>query len=72
MFHDNSKHINIRYHFIGDKVQKGAMKLQHISTEEQIADILTKSLMKGKFVYFRGKLVVVENNSLSKRECLFF
>jgi hypothetical protein len=39
---------------------------------KQIADILTKPLVKGKFVYFRDKLGVVENTSLAKRECSFF
>jgi hypothetical protein len=45
------------------------MKLQHISIDEQIADILIKPLVKGKFVYFKNKLGVVENTSLVKREC---
>jgi hypothetical protein len=69
VLHDRSKHIEIIYHFIGDRVQKGNMKLQYISTYEKIADILTKPLVKGKFVYFRQKLGVVENTSLAKREC---
>jgi hypothetical protein len=30
VFHDRSKHIEIRYHFIRDRVQKGAVKLQYI------------------------------------------
>jgi hypothetical protein len=30
VFHDKSKHIEIKYHFIRDRVQKGAMKLQYI------------------------------------------
>eukprot|EP00253_Pinus_taeda_P001835 PITA_01835 len=42
VFHDRSKHIGIRYHFIRDYVQKGAVKLEYISTDEQVADILTK------------------------------
>jgi hypothetical protein len=56
VFQDKSKHIEIGYHFIRDKVQKGVVKLHHISTNEQISDILTKPLVKGKFVYFRNKL----------------
>jgi hypothetical protein len=68
-FHDRSKHIEIIYHFIRDRVQKGAVKLQHISIEEHIVDIFTKPLVKGKFVYFRDKLRVVENTFFAKREC---
>jgi hypothetical protein len=45
------------------------VKLQYISTDEQVADILTKPLVKGKFVFFRDKLGVVQNTFLAKREC---
>ena len=70
LFHDRSKHIEIRYHFICDHVQKGAVKLQYLPTDEQVADILTKSLGKSKFVYFRNKMGVVLNTFLLvKREC---
>eukprot|EP00253_Pinus_taeda_P028507 PITA_28507 len=60
VFHDRSKHIDIRYHFIQDMVQWGAIRLQHIRTNEQVADILTKPLGKVKFLTFRERLGVVE------------
>eukprot|EP00253_Pinus_taeda_P007654 PITA_07654 len=69
VFHDRSKHIGIRYHFIRDYVQKGAVKLEYISTDEQVADIHTKALLRGKHVYFRDKMGVVRNTFLGKREC---
>ena len=47
VFHDRSKHIEIRYHFIRDWVQRGAVQLQYISTDDQVADILTKALPRG-------------------------
>eukprot|EP00253_Pinus_taeda_P027607 PITA_27607 len=53
VFHDRSKHIDIRYHFIQDMVQRGAIRLHHIGTDEQVADILTKPLGKVKFLVFR-------------------
>jgi hypothetical protein len=62
-------HIEIHYHFIHDYVQRGVVELQYISTEEQVADILTKALGRGKFVFFRDKLGVVSNTFLSMREC---
>jgi hypothetical protein len=52
-----------------DYVQRGAVELQYISTDEQVADILTKALERGKFEPFRDKLGVVRNTFLSKREC---
>ena len=59
MFHDKSKHIEIKYQYIRDMVEKEAVKLQYIATDEQVADVLTKPLSKVKFVYFRDKLGVV-------------
>jgi hypothetical protein len=68
VFHDKSKHIEIRYHYIRDMVQRGAVKLQYVATDEQIADVLTKPLSRVKFVYFRDKLGVVQKDVPSKRE----
>ena len=69
VFHDKSKDIEIKYHFIRDCVQKGAIKLEYISTNEQVADVFTKALPRGKHVYFRDKMGVVRNTFLDKREC---
>ena len=68
VFHDKSKHIEIRYHFIRDMVQKGAIELQYILTDDQTTDVLTKPLPRVKFEYFRGKLGVEENISLLERD----
>jgi hypothetical protein len=69
VFHDRSKHINIKYHFIRDCVQRVVVQLQYVPTDEQVVDILAKSLMKGKFVFFRDKMGIVENTFLAKRAC---
>jgi hypothetical protein len=69
VFHDRSKHIEIRYHFIRDLVQRGAVQLQYVSTDDQVADILTKALPRVKHVYFRDKMGLVRNTFLGKREC---
>jgi hypothetical protein len=69
VFHDRSKHIEIRYHFIHDWVQRGVVQLQYISTYDQVADILTKALPWGKHVFFRDKMGLVRNTFLGKREC---
>ena len=60
VFHDRSKHIDIRYHFIRDIVQRGAIRLDHIGTDEQVVDILMKPLGKVKFPTFREKFGIVE------------
>jgi hypothetical protein len=61
VFHDTSKHIDIKYHYIQNMVQRGAVELQYISTDEQIANILTKPLSRVKYEYFRDKLGVLSN-----------
>ena len=68
-FHDRSKHIEIKYHFIRDYVQKGVVRLEYISTNEQVADIFTKALPRGKHVHFKDKMGVVRKTFLGKREC---
>jgi hypothetical protein len=68
MFHDKSRHIEIMYHYIRDMVQRGAVKLQYVATDEKIADVLTKPLSKVKFVYFIDKLGVVQKDIPSKRD----
>ena len=55
VFHDKSKHIEIKYHYIRDMVQRGGVKLQYVATYENIADVLTKTLSRVKFEYFRGE-----------------
>ena len=59
VFRDRSKHIEIRYFYIRDMMQKGAIKLQYVSTDEQVADVLMKPLSRVKFEHFRDNLGVV-------------
>ena len=66
VFLDKSKHIEIKYHYIWDMVQRGAVKLQYVATDEQIADVLTKPLARVKFEYFREKLGVLQTKVPSK------
>jgi hypothetical protein len=59
VFHDRSKHIEIKYQYIMDMVQRGAVRLQYMTSEEQVADMLTKPLSRMKFKHFSDKLGVV-------------
>ena len=49
VFHDRSKHIEIKYFYIWDMMQKGSIKLQYVSTDEQDTDVLTNPLSQVKF-----------------------
>ncbi|GJY93452.1 hypothetical protein Tco_0509234 [Tanacetum coccineum] len=44
--HSRTKHINIRYHFIKEHVEKGTIKLYFVGTEYQLADLFIKALPK--------------------------
>ena len=49
VLHDRSKHIDLRYHFIRDYVEKRWVAVEFIGTREQKADILTKPLCRVRF-----------------------
>jgi hypothetical protein len=69
VFHDRWKHMEMRYHYVRDMVQRRAVSLRYIPTDEQTANVLTKPLSKTKIEYFRDKLGVVKNAPLAEREC---
>nr|GEZ93512.1 ribonuclease H-like domain, reverse transcriptase, RNA-dependent DNA polymerase [Tanacetum cinerariifolium] len=58
VFHERSKHIDIRYYFIRECVENGHINVEHISGELQRADILTKALPRLKFMTMRQMLGV--------------
>ena len=67
--HDRTKHVEMKYHYVREMVRRREVELQYIPMEEQIVDVLTKSLCQGKFEYFRDRVGVVENVSHTEREC---
>ena len=57
VMHKSSKHIEIRYHFVRERVRDGSLKLVYIPSSENLADILTKSTRKHTFIYLRDKIM---------------
>ncbi|KAG8481839.1 hypothetical protein CXB51_027157 [Gossypium anomalum] len=49
MFHERTKHIDVRYHFVRDIIARGDIVMSKISTHENPADMMTKSLPITKF-----------------------
>lgn len=47
-FRPRSEHIDIRFHYVRKKVEKGYIKLNYVSTNDMIADNLTKAISKNK------------------------
>ena len=49
MYHERTKHIDVRYHFIKEIIAQGNIQVLKIGTEDNPADMLTKPLCVGKF-----------------------
>jgi hypothetical protein len=58
VLHSRTKHIEVRYHFLRDNVEKGTIVLGHVPAQDQLADIFTKPLDQAIFVRLRGELGV--------------
>ncbi|CAH9106732.1 unnamed protein product [Cuscuta europaea] len=57
--HARSKHIDIDYHFVRERVGHGDLLVQYAPTKFQLADIFTKSLAPQQFLFLRDNLCVV-------------
>lgn len=47
------KHVDVRYHFVRDEIQKRVIRLVYVPTDSQIADVMTKGLGRFQFVKLR-------------------
>eukprot|EP00253_Pinus_taeda_P026412 PITA_26412 len=63
IMHSKTKHIPIKYHFIREQVLEQKVKLEYVTSKEQVADIFTKPLPRETFEYLRQKLGVVDASS---------
>nr|GEY12270.1 hypothetical protein [Tanacetum cinerariifolium] len=54
--HSRTKHIDVRYHFLKEKVEKGIVELFFVETEYQLADMFTKALSEDRFKYLVRRL----------------
>ncbi|RVW12701.1 Retrovirus-related Pol polyprotein from transposon RE1 [Vitis vinifera] len=59
VFHARTKHIEVDFHFIREKVANRDISLQFIGSYDQPADIFTKGLSLARFCLLRDKLMVV-------------
>ena len=66
VFHARTKHIEVHYHYVCEKVLAGHVDLVYVSTEEQVADIFTKCLGVEKLNRFRS-MMGVQDYGLSLR-----
>ncbi|KAE8727985.1 hypothetical protein F3Y22_tig00004899pilonHSYRG00012 [Hibiscus syriacus] len=68
VFHDRSKHIDIRYHYIRECVARKDVEVEYVKSQDQVADIFTKPLTSEDFLRLRNLLGVTRS---SLREGLF-
>jgi hypothetical protein len=54
VFHERAKHIKLRYHFLGDHIEKGDIVMKYIDTERQLTIIFIKSLDATHFASLWG------------------
>ena len=66
VFHARTKHIEVHYHYIREKVLEGEIKMVPTKTDEQFVDIFTKGLNKAKFGKFQEALDMVCKTSLDR------
>jgi hypothetical protein len=54
MFHERTKHIDVRYHFIRGVIAEGDVMVYKINTRDNFADMLTKPVPGAKFELCSG------------------
>ena len=60
ILHSRSKHIEVRHHFLRDHVQNKDINLEFVSTDDQLADIITKPLREERFFDLRSELEICD------------
>ena len=53
-----------RYHFVSEKVVIGSLQVSHVSTHNQLVDILNKPLPKSRFTLFQSKIGVFYGSTI--------
>lgn len=58
-FHQRTKHIDVRYHFIRAQQESNEIDVKYVTTAEQLADSFTKPLAFSRFSELRNAIAVV-------------
>ena len=64
VLHSRTKHIEVRYHFFREHVQKGTIDIQFVKSEDQLADIFIEPLCEDRFCTLRKSLGMFDLSSI--------
>ena len=70
VFHERTKHIEVDYHFIREKIVSGCMTISFVNSSDQQTDIFTKSLRGPRIQFICNKLCA--NNLYARIKILIF
>ena len=63
VFHARTKHIEIDFHFVRERVASGALQVRFISSSDQLADVFTKPATRQMLDRFSTNLNLVQSKS---------
>jgi hypothetical protein len=66
ILHGQSKHIEVKYHLVRESAENGLIKVEFISSEEQLGDILTKPLSRVNFLELHTKISLIDVDGHNK------
>ena len=66
-YHGQAKHIDIKFHYIREQVEKKAIQLEYCESKNMVADMLTKALLSSQIVKLRKLLGIRE--IIEQSEC---
>lgn len=67
VFHKRTKHIDVHFHFIREKVNEKKIKVEYVPSENQRADIFTKALPQDRFrdLCFKLNMIAIHEKRLN-------
>ncbi|KAL4591551.1 hypothetical protein LXL04_004520 [Taraxacum kok-saghyz] len=64
VFHSRMKHLALDFHFVRENVQAGSLRVTYINGDDQLADALTKPLLKQRFHELLSKIGLLSRSSI--------
>lgn len=69
-FHSRSKHINVKHHFIREKVDEGVINTQRVETRDNLADVFTKALPRPTHEDLVNRLNLLSGGDAKRPKCV--